>query len=118
MIDPATVGTTASILKTIGELFKRLRERQDNKEVYDIVRDLQTEQSKLDTKIKDAEADVTRLKDEMAKLKEKHAAEIAQLKAAHEEKIKAMTADPGQVIPETDESGYGDQWGFNKSEHL
>jgi glucan phosphorylase len=107
MIDPATVGTSASILAKITELFNRLRQHQTNKEVYDIVRDLQSEQSKLETKIKEAEAEVAQLKQAMTVLKQRHAAEITQLKQAHAEDIKRMTAEPGRVIPETDESGYG-----------
>ena len=106
MIDPATTATTAAILKTIGELFNRLRQHQTNKEVYDIVRDLQAEQSKLETKIREAEAEVTRFNEAITALKQRHAAEITQLKQTHAEDIKRMTAEPGRILPEV-ENGYG-----------
>ena len=98
MIDPATIGTsasTASIIAKITELLNRLRKHSANKEVYDMVRDLQAEQSKLETKIRDAETEVTRLDGLITDLKRDHIADIAKLKTEHDDKIKAMTADPG-----------------------
>ena len=97
--DPATTG---SIVKTIADLFKRLRDHQNNKEVFDIVRDLQTEQSKLEAQIKEADAEVTRLREEMAHLKTAHAAEIAKLNEAHAQEIARRNSNPGRAIPWTE----------------
>jgi predicted nucleic acid-binding Zn-ribbon protein len=90
MYDPSL---TITIIKKCAELFQGLRKRQNDKETFDMVRDLQAEQSNLETQIKEAESEMTRLNglitdlkrdyaDEIAKLKKEHAAEIAQFKAA------------------------------------
>jgi predicted nucleic acid-binding Zn-ribbon protein len=89
MYDPSL---TITIIKKCAELFQGLRKRQNDKETFDIVRDLQSEQTKLEAQIRAAEAEVTRVNEAMDKLKTDHADAITELKQAHAAEISQFKA--------------------------
>jgi len=75
--------TTAELIALIKPLLERLRKYMKNKEVFDIVHQIEAHQKELEAKVIEGESEIVRLKtahaQEIAQLKEEHAAEIAKL---------------------------------------
>ena len=80
MTTEAIIAATAKLLERLGKLVK-------NKEVFDIVRDVQVRQRELETNTKQAEAQAEELQKEMTQLKKAHSQEIANLREAHAREI-------------------------------
>ncbi|HEY3601112.1 MAG TPA: hypothetical protein VGK72_04085 [Chthoniobacterales bacterium] len=90
--------TIETIIVASTQLLEKLRKRVKDKETFDIVRDIQARQSELEEKAKAAEAEVTRLSDEIAALKARHADEIAKLNDKHALEIQKLRQPPPSGI--------------------
>ena len=83
--------TTPELIAIIKPLLERLRKYMKNKEVFDIVHQIEAHQKELEAKINEAETQLAELNDahaaEIARLTQKHAAEIAKFKQRDEKAI-------------------------------
>lgn len=85
--------TTEAIIAAIAKLTEKLSKFVKNKEVFDVVREIQTYQKELETNATQAESKVTKLEEEMAHSKQAHSQEIARLRQGHAEEIARLKLD-------------------------
>jgi hypothetical protein len=82
--------TTEALIAVCSKLFEKLRKLVKDKEVFEIVRDLQDRQADLETNAKNAEAQVASFQNEIATMKEQHASEIERLNTLHSQEMAEM----------------------------
>jgi len=79
--------TTEAIIAASWKALERLRKLMKNKEVFDIVHEVEAHQKELESKVIKAEAKIKELETEIARLEESHSTEIARLREKHAAEI-------------------------------
>lgn len=79
--------TTAALIGEAWSLLEKLRKLMNSKEVFDIVRELEKTQKKIDSKAIQAELKVKHLEEEISQIKKSYSAEIDRLNQEHASEI-------------------------------
>jgi hypothetical protein len=86
-----------TLAKAIAPLLEKLRKLMKNKEVFDIVHEIEAKQKELEAYAIRQESKVKELETEIARLKDSHAEEIASIRAKKAEEERVHTSNRSEI---------------------